>query len=71
MEDDTTINEQKIRESFNSNLKLHLLKLNGEWRNGYVKEVASNFFIFEDAVNGKEALFFFELKKVEPYMREE
>ena len=70
-DDIRTINEQKIRESFSKNMELHLVKTNGEWRNGTILEVSADFFLFEDFVNGKEAIFFSELVKVKPYMEDE
>ena len=70
MTEDNKTNEEKILLSFQKAIKLHLLLKNGDWRNGYVKELSSDFFVFTDDVNGSEPIFFMELKKVEPYLEE-
>ncbi len=66
--EDMKINEEKINKAFNSNLKIHIDLRDGSWRNGYIKEISADFFMFEDMVNGEEPIFFLELKKVEPYL---
>jgi len=72
MENDTrTINEEKINSAFKNSTKLHLVLKNKNFRNGYIKELGADFFIFEDDINGREAIFFLELHNVEPYMVEE
>ena len=70
-QDIRTINEEKIREANSKSIKIHLVKTNGEWRNGFVVETSAEFFIFEDVINGKDPIFFSELKRVEPYIEEE
>ena len=62
------LNEEKIAEAFSKDIKLHISLKDESWRNGFVKEVSDSFFIFDDVVNGKEAIFFLELKEVSPYL---
>lgn len=64
------VNEQKLLKAFNSNLKLHIVLKDKTWRNGFVKELKADFFLFEDKINGIEPIFFLELLKVEPYLEE-
>lgn len=65
------ITREKILQSYNSNLKLHIKLKNGFWRNGYVTEIQPDFFIFRDDINADEPIFFLELIKVEPYMEKD
>lgn len=62
------IEKEKILLAYNSNLLLHIKLKNETWRNGYVRKIEGDFFIFEDKVNGIEPVFWIELLKVEPYM---
>ena len=62
------LNEEKIREAYKNSTKIHITLKDKTWRNGYVKEIRPDFFIFSDDVNGNEPIFFLELKKVEPYV---
>jgi len=65
------LNEEKIRLAKENHTKIHLILRDKTWRNGYVKEISGDFFIFEDDVNGNEPIFFLELSKVEPYIEPE
>ena len=67
--DERKIREQRILTAYTNQIKLHLSLINKSWRNGYVKELGNSFFIFEDDENGKEAIFYLELKKVQPFMK--
>jgi len=62
------LNEEKIKEAFKNSTKIHITLKNETWRNGYVKDIKTDFFIFEDIVNGIEPIFFLDLEKVEPYI---
>jgi len=64
------INKEKILTAFSGKIKLHISLKDGSWRNGFVFETSADFFIFEDNVNGKESIFFLELKEVHPYLEE-
>lgn len=61
------LNEEKISEAFNKNIKLHIVLRNNSWRNGFVKEITPSYFIFNDFENGPEPIFFLEVYKVEPF----
>jgi len=63
------LNEEKINEAFKNSTKIHITLKDRTWRNGYVKEIRCDFFIFEDDKNGEEPIFFLELVKVEPYIQ--
>ena len=69
MKYEATNKKGKILNSFKNNLKLHLVLKDNTWRNGYIKEIKKEFLIFEDTENGKEAIFFIDLKKVQPYIQ--
>ena len=43
-----------------------LLFLNNRFRHGYVKEIKTDFFMFEDRFEGLLPVFFIELRDVEP-----
>lgn len=64
-------NEEKKRAEIFLERKttIHFSKINGEWGNGLIFEVGSNFFVVRDRTNGKESFIFFsELSKsLEPY----
>lgn len=62
------LNLEKISEAHKSSIKVHIKKRNGEWRNGFVKELGSSFFLFKDEVKGDELIFYLELQRVEPFM---
>ena len=64
------INEEKIFSAFKNYTKIHLTLKDKTFRNGYVKELGGDFFIFQDDVNGDEPIFFLELRNVEPCMKE-
>jgi hypothetical protein len=64
------IEKEKILLAYNSKLRLHIKKKNKDWRNGYVREIQADFFLFEDDQNGIEPIFWIELLKVDPYINE-
>ena len=70
VDDNKTLNIEKIKEAYYKSIKLHLVLKNKDWRNGYVKELSADFFVFRDDVNGEQPIFFLELHKVEPYLKE-
>ncbi len=63
-----TINKKVILTALDSKLKLHIKLTDGQWRNGYVVKVETDFFIFNDMLNGDEPTFFLQLEKVEPFV---
>ena len=65
------LNEEKILFSFENKLKVHITLKNKSWRNGIVKSMHAGYFLFHDEVNGEEAIFFLEVKKICPYFKEE
>ena len=73
MEDEKTqqeLNEEKINSALLNSTKLHLSLKDRSFRNGYVLEIKKDFFIFCDEINGKEPIFFLELRNVEPYIED-
>jgi len=66
----TKENRRILNEAKNNSTKLHIVLTDSSWRNGFVKKVKADFFVFEDMINGEEPIFFLQLKKVEPYMQE-
>ena len=67
----TNINEEKISRARFSELKVHLTLRDGSYRNGFVKNIYDDYFLFYDDVNGNEPIFFLELRNVEPYTKKE
>jgi len=65
------LNKEKIYNSYQSQLKIHLALKNKTWRNGFVKEIRAEFFMFEDRENGVEPIFFMEVRDVKPYVTRE
>jgi len=65
------INKEKINYSHSKNLKIHIKLKDETWRNGFIKEIEADFFIFDDKVNGSEAIFFIEVETVKPYTERE
>ena len=62
-------NEYKRAEFFfNKKIIVHVIKTSGTFYNGLILEISKDFFIINDRVNGKQFVFFNELKKpIEPY----
>lgn len=63
-------NEYKRAEFFfNKRTIVHIAKKSGIFFNGLILEISKDFFIINDRVNGKQFVFFNELKKpIEPYI---
>lgn len=70
-EDMIKLNEQKILVAFNQQIKIHIVLKDKSWRNGFVKELKADFFMFNDSEDGFEPLFFLDVFKVEPFMEEQ
>ena len=70
MTNENTKNEELILLAYDKKIKLHIVLASGDWRNGFVKEIKADFFLFDDVVNGTEPIFYLQLKKVEPYVEE-
>lgn len=70
MNEEKKLNEEKIYSGYKNSTKLHLNLKDKTFRNGYVKEIRNDFFIFYDDVNGSEPIFFLELYNVEPKLEE-
>jgi len=67
MKNENMIDEQLIRLAYSKNIKIHITLNNNSWRNGFVKKLDNNFFIFEDLENGEEPFFYAQLTNVEPF----
>ena len=65
-------NEKRIKESYENNSIIHITLTNGTWRNGKVVLISERYFVFKDRENPQEeAFFFYELVKVEPFIKKE
>ena len=70
--EDTNINEEKIKEAYSKQIEIHITLKDGSWRNGFVKKIHPDFFEFWDWINKEnEPVFFMELHKVQPRIEEE
>ena len=66
------INEQKIRVAYSKQIEIHISLKDGSWRNGFVKELYPDFFLFWDWKDKEnEPVFYMELSNVRPFIREE
>lgn len=52
---------------FLKKLKIHVKTTHDRFYNGFIKEVAFDFFLFEDQIIGEMPVFFLEVIKIEPY----
>jgi hypothetical protein len=60
-------NHELILFSFENKTMIHLALKDKSWRNGFVKEIKPDFFMFEDRENGIEPIFYLQVYKVSPY----
>ena len=58
---------KRIYLAFSKKIKIHIKLKDESWRNGYVKNISPDFFIFDDRVHGIEGIFYLELKRVKPF----
>jgi len=64
MEDEERIRNEKIARYFcEHKIKAHVIRWDGIFFNGAIKEVGSDFFIIEDKEDGSKLVFFRELKR--------
>lgn len=67
-----THNENEYKRAkffFNKKTIIHVTKKSGTFYNGLILEISKEFFIINDRVNGKQFIFFNELKRpLEPYI---
>ncbi len=62
------MNYERAKVFLEKELKVHISKKTGTYLNGVIVEVSAEFFFIEDQKNGKELVFFSELKKpIETY----
>ena len=62
------INKEKLILAQAKKMKLHITLRDSSWRNGFVIDLNSDFFMFDDTHNGKEPIFYIEVSKVDPYV---
>jgi hypothetical protein len=68
MTNETNKNEVIARYFSSNNFKAHIVRKNGKFSNGLIKEVSPEFFIIDDVVEGHQVVFFAELKNdIEEY----
>jgi len=72
MEDEERMRNERIARYFCENkIKAHVVRLDGIFFNGLIKEVGSDFFIIDDREDGSKVVFFRELKRaIEQEMEE-
>lgn len=68
MKDMNDMNYERAKVFLEKKLKVHISKKSGTYYNGYILEVSSDFFFIDDQEDGKQLIFFSELKKpIETY----
>lgn len=68
MNNEIISNEQLVRLACSKQIKVHLILKDKTWRNGFVKEVLGDVFMFEDIENGIEPFFYIQVGDVQPFM---
>jgi len=69
---ETNRNEEVARYFFEHKIKAHIIRHDGIFFNGLIKEVGSDFFIIDDDKKGHMVVFFSELKNtIVEYQEEE
>jgi len=63
MIDDGLNNERIARYFYENKIESHIVLNSGQFWNGLIMEVASDFFILDDKKEGHKVIFFQELKK--------
>jgi len=58
---------QKIQNFFDMKQAIHVKFKRGHFKNGYIKEIRSDFFIVDDFQDGEEFVFFLEIENVDTY----
>ena len=65
------MNEDKIRTKaqffFDNNKVVHIKNKSDRFFNGFIKEMASDFMIFDDRIIGETIIFFIEIKRIDIY----
>lgn len=67
MIEDKDMIEDKIRLFFSKSLPIHISKKNGEWLNGSIIEVGSNFLLLKEFKLNDMLVFFSEIAEVEQF----
>lgn len=57
--------EQKANSFFKNKKAVHLSFKKDYWKNGYIREVSSDFLILDEFLEGEIACFFLELKDIQ------
>ena len=66
----SVLNNQLILTAFKSQLKIHIGLVDKTFRNGIVKEMSADFFMFLKEDGRDEPIFYLEVYDVKPYMEE-
>jgi len=69
--DSVEIFKQKVKAFKNLKQPIHVSFKDGHFKNGYVKKVASDFFILDEFIEHREFIFFSEIKRVDIFRTHE
>ena len=64
------LNKQLLLTAFKSQLKVHIGLVDKTFRNGFIKEMSADFFMFSDGDRKEEPIFYIEVYDVKPYVEE-
>ncbi len=67
IQDQDTI-KKKAQVFFDNSISVHVQKKSGEWLNGYISEVSSDFFMLNERLKGDLPVFFLEIESIEKYV---
>lgn len=67
IQDQVTI-KKKVQVFFDNSITIHVQKKSGEWLNGSITEVSSDFFMLNERIKGDLPVFFLEIESIEKYI---
>lgn len=68
-EEEVILIKKKVQAHYETKVPMHVVYKGGIWKNGHVTEVSAEFFILDDFLEGKMAIFFQEVYSVSSFKR--
>lgn len=59
--------EDRARVYSSKTIPVHITKTDGEWLNGFIEEVSSDFLMLKEFKKGLMPVFFLQIKNIETY----
>jgi hypothetical protein len=70
-EKEEEVMKKKIQYFFDTSQPVHIKFKKDYWKNGYVKEVGSDFFMLKEFLDGELPVFYLEIEHIEKYTKKE